>query len=67
MAQLAGIFREQLHIRPNLQTYEVLLGGVATAGDERKVVDVCAEVSSNGLHLSARGLSLMIKGFLRMV
>jgi len=65
MGALRTLFWEQFHIRPNLQTFEVLIGGYATDGDETSVADVCAEVSALGLCLSPRGLSLAIKGFLK--
>jgi len=48
-----------------LQMYEVLLGGYATAGDEKKVTELCAEASARSLRLSARALSLIIKGYLK--
>jgi len=65
MGALRTMFWEQFRIRPNLQTFEVLIGGYATDGDEKGVAEVCAEVSALGLSLTPRGLSLAIKGFLK--
>eukprot|EP00443_Scrippsiella_acuminata_P090331 CAMPEP_0115553500 /NCGR_PEP_ID=MMETSP0271-20121206/96809_1 /TAXON_ID=71861 /ORGANISM="Scrippsiella trochoidea, Strain CCMP3099" /LENGTH=587 /DNA_ID=CAMNT_0002987195 /DNA_START=146 /DNA_END=1906 /DNA_ORIENTATION=+ len=65
MTELARALRHELLIASTLQTYEVLLGGFATAGDERRVAEVAAEMSASRVRMSARGLSLTIKGFLK--
>lgn len=65
MEELHEAFRRDLGIHPTLQTYEVLLGGYATAGDEKLVRLVVAELTTCRYRLSARGLCLMIKGFLK--
>lgn len=65
MVDLHKIFSETFNIPPTLQTYEVLLGGYATAGDEAKAADIMAEAKANKIEMSARGYCLMIKGFLK--
>jgi len=63
--ELVNDLRNKLHIRPTAQTYEVLLGGHASVGDERKVQELCAEMHQARQKLTARGYSLTIKGFLK--
>lgn len=62
---LAKDFKVKLKIRPNSQTYEVLLGGHASAGNDARVLEICAEIHANRQKLTARGFSLTIKGFLK--
>lgn len=57
--------RCKLHIQPTFQVYEVLLGGHASAGNERRVTELCAEIHKRQQKLTARGYSLTIKGFLK--
>jgi pentatricopeptide repeat protein len=52
-------------VKANYQSYEILLGGYATAGDLDKVKDVVAYLISIKQKLTARGYSLIIKGFLK--
>jgi pentatricopeptide repeat protein len=63
--ELADDFRNQLQIRPSAYTYEVLLGGHASAGDEKRVSELCTEMSECRQKMTARGYSLTIKGFLK--
>jgi len=64
--ELASDFKHQLHISATVQTYEVLLGGHASAGDERKVSEICKRMQEVGrFKLTPRGYSLTIKGFLK--
>jgi len=65
MEDMHEAFRRDLGVHPTLQTYEVLLGGYATAGDEKRVKLVVAELATCRYRLSPRGLCLMIKGFLK--
>lgn len=65
MEQLHKVFCDRLRIRPSSQVYEALLGGHASVGDERKVAEVCSELQSNHMKITARGYSLTIKGFLK--
>jgi len=44
---------------------EVLLGGYASAGDEARVLKLRAKVSGARPRMTARGFSLIIKGFLK--
>lgn len=64
MEKLGDTLR-QLNLQPNLQTFEVLVGAYATAAMQDKVKEVCSEVAASRMHLSPRGLSLAIKGFLK--
>jgi pentatricopeptide repeat protein len=63
--ELANDFKCKLHISPTVHTYEILLGGHASVGDERKVAELCAEMESRRQVLTARCYSLAIKGFLK--
>lgn len=65
MKMLADKFQHDLGIPPSLHMYEVLLGGYATAGDERSVEAIVGELERCRFRMSARGLSLTIKGFLK--
>jgi len=65
MEELAQNFRQKMRILPTPQTYEVLLGGYASVGDEKKVQKLCEEVHTANQKLTARGYSLIIKGFLK--
>mmetsp|Transcript_123608 Transcript_123608/g.227782 ORF Transcript_123608/g.227782 Transcript_123608/m.227782 type:complete len:1019 (+) Transcript_123608:145-3201(+) len=65
MEQVHKSFCDSLRIRPSAQIYEVLLGGHASVGDERKVAEICSELQSNHMKITARGYSLTIKGFLK--
>jgi len=63
--ELAQDFSKTLLIRPNYQTYEVLLGGHASVGDDRRVSELCNEILEARQKLTARAYSLIIKGFLK--
>jgi len=65
MEELSQVFRQKMRIAPTPQTYEVLLGGYASVGDEKKVQELCDEVHAANQKLTARGYSLTIKGFLK--
>lgn len=65
LEELAQDFRRKLSIAPTFQTYEVLLGGHASAGDEHKVKEILAEFQKGRQKVTARGYSLTIKGFLK--
>jgi len=65
MSEIANLFRSQLSIKHTSQTYEVLLGGFASVGDEQSVSNTRAEIVAAGLKVTARGYSLIIKGFLK--
>jgi len=58
-------FQKDLHIKPTYQMYEILLGGFASVGDEKKVAEVSATIHANRMKLTARAHSLTIKGFLK--
>ncbi len=64
MMELVQGYR-QLRVQPNSQIYEVLLGGFASIGDEKKVVELMEEIHAADIKLTARGYSLTIKGFLK--
>lgn len=63
--ELATELRSKLHIQPNIQTYEVLLGGHASVGDARRVAALFNEMREDRQKINARGYSLTIKGFLK--
>jgi pentatricopeptide repeat protein len=63
--QLTMEFSTKLNIQPSFQTYEVLLGGHASAGNQKRVNELCAQITKNRQKLTARGYSLMIKGYLK--
>lgn len=65
MEELSQIFRQKMRIDPTPQTYEVLLGGYASVGDEKRVQELCDEIRAANQKLTARGYSLTIKGFLK--
>jgi pentatricopeptide repeat protein len=66
LEELANGFRINFGINPNAQTYEILLGGYASAGDEGKVSQLCTEMHQTRQKVvTARGYSLTIKGFLK--
>lgn len=65
MERLATEFQEGLKISPLLSTFEVLIGGYASAGDKAKVEEVMSRVRESGLRPSVKALSLTIKGFLK--
>eukprot|EP00933_Yihiella_yeosuensis_P025230 TRINITY_DN1957_c1_g1_i1.p1 TRINITY_DN1957_c1_g1~~TRINITY_DN1957_c1_g1_i1.p1 ORF type:complete len:1032 (-),score=250.13 TRINITY_DN1957_c1_g1_i1:180-3275(-) len=65
MAELCDIFKTELRLKCSLPMYEVLLGGFATVGDHAKVDELLKQVRADHLKLSARGYSLLIKGFLK--
>lgn len=62
---LAREFKRTLSIRFTSQMYEVLLGGHASAGDDSRVLELCAEMQTQHQKLTPRGFSLTIKGFLK--
>lgn len=65
MDEFVRELKQKLCFHPNNQIYEVLVGGHASAGDERRVSELCAEMTRNRQKLTARGYSLIIKGFLK--
>jgi len=52
-------------VKANYQSYEILLGGYATAANIQKVRETVAYLISIKQKLTARGYSLIIKGFLK--
>jgi len=64
MHEVSESFR-QLNIPFTPQIFEVLLGGYAAVGDEKKVASICQEIGAKGQKPSARGYSLAIKGLLK--
>mmetsp|Transcript_51436 Transcript_51436/g.110068 ORF Transcript_51436/g.110068 Transcript_51436/m.110068 type:complete len:1039 (-) Transcript_51436:95-3211(-) len=65
MDETLRVIQERLQITPTDQTYDVLLGGHAGAGDEARVTFLCNKIRSSGRTLTARSFALIIKGFLR--
>jgi pentatricopeptide repeat protein len=65
LEEIVSEFRQRLNIYPNGQTYEVLLGGYASIGDEKKVSQICEQMNESRVKLTARGYSLTIKGYLK--
>jgi len=65
MDRLLQVFKGELKLYPTSLVYEVLLGGYATAGDEKKVTEVWEEMRNSGHKFTARAYSLTIKGFLK--
>lgn len=65
MVELWDAFQKVLEITPTVQMYEILLGGFASVGNERKVEETFEEIRANRIKLTARGYSLTIKGFLK--
>mmetsp|Transcript_43945 Transcript_43945/g.82118 ORF Transcript_43945/g.82118 Transcript_43945/m.82118 type:complete len:1032 (-) Transcript_43945:129-3224(-) len=65
MEELQKVFYEKFRIQPSTQIYEVLLGGYASAGEEKQVAEICSRLGKGGMKISARGYSLTIKGFLK--
>lgn len=63
--ELAQEFQQQFAIQHNYQTYEVLIGGHAAAGNECRVRELFAELHKIGQKPTARAYSLTIKGFLK--
>jgi pentatricopeptide repeat protein len=64
MEEFHSAATQQLQIAPSFQTYEVLLGGYASAGMEAKVMETFAEAASRS-KITTRGCSLTVKGFLK--
>lgn len=65
MEELSATLQSKLHISASVGSYEVLLGGYANVGDEQKVRDVISSMKIDGRKITARGYSLIIKGFLK--
>jgi len=65
MEDLWEAFQTDLHIKPTYQMYEMLIGGFASVGDEKKVAEVFETLNKSRMKLTARGYSLTIKGFLK--
>jgi len=64
--ELASAFKNRLNIFPSVGTFEILIGGHASAGCEEKVEEIFAEARQ--CHPKApmsRGHSLAVKGFLK--
>jgi pentatricopeptide repeat protein len=64
MEEMFSMITGELGITPCTFVYEALLGGYASAGLEAKVEERLSEIRSRH-KVSARGYSLMIKGFLK--
>eukprot|EP00933_Yihiella_yeosuensis_P047268 TRINITY_DN4301_c0_g1_i1.p1 TRINITY_DN4301_c0_g1~~TRINITY_DN4301_c0_g1_i1.p1 ORF type:complete len:1033 (-),score=273.52 TRINITY_DN4301_c0_g1_i1:115-3213(-) len=65
MMELWQSFQHDLNLKRSLPMYEVLLGGFATVGDQAKVAEILGLIQADKHKLSARGYSLLIKGFLK--
>eukprot|EP00441_Pelagodinium_beii_P026001 CAMPEP_0197650912 /NCGR_PEP_ID=MMETSP1338-20131121/31235_1 /TAXON_ID=43686 ORGANISM="Pelagodinium beii, Strain RCC1491" /NCGR_SAMPLE_ID=MMETSP1338 /ASSEMBLY_ACC=CAM_ASM_000754 /LENGTH=1040 /DNA_ID=CAMNT_0043225425 /DNA_START=139 /DNA_END=3261 /DNA_ORIENTATION=+ len=69
MVELWDAFYEELDMQRSLSTYEVILGGFASAGLPAKVKEHMNKMSrdlfTTGSQLSPRGFSLVIKGYLK--
>eukprot|EP00747_Dinoflagellata_sp_TGD_P118012 gnl/TRDRNA2_/TRDRNA2_172723_c1_seq1.p1 gnl/TRDRNA2_/TRDRNA2_172723_c1~~gnl/TRDRNA2_/TRDRNA2_172723_c1_seq1.p1 ORF type:complete len:1016 (+),score=262.65 gnl/TRDRNA2_/TRDRNA2_172723_c1_seq1:94-3141(+) len=65
LEQFYAALKDELWIAPTSQMNEVLLGGFAAAGKEQKVAEFCAEMHASRQKITARGFSLIIKGFLK--
>lgn len=65
MEELANRCSEELQIPKTAQLYEVLVGGYASVADQKMVEQVREEMSASGQKLTARGYSLIIKGYLK--
>jgi len=65
MEELQKVFSDSFRIQQTVQVYEVLLGGYASAGDEKAVAEISSRLATGRLKVSARGYSLTIKGFLK--
>lgn len=65
MDELAEEFKCRLLIQPTVQTYEVLLGGHAFIGNEKRVSQLFEELGKASMRVSIRGYSMAIKGFLK--
>jgi len=65
MEQFNSVMQHRFQLAPSSQTYEVLLGGYASAGDEANVWQLIKEVHAARSKLTPRGFALTIKGFLK--
>jgi len=65
MEEVRKVLDDDLQIYPTVQIYEALLGGYASAGDEKQVEDVLSKLCTGRMKVSARGYALTIKGFLK--
>jgi len=69
MVEIWDAFYEELDMQRSSSTYEVILGGFASAGLPDNVNQYLKKMStdlfSTGLRLSPRGFSLVIKGYLK--
>jgi len=65
MMKLWGLFQSELKMGRTHSMYEVVLAGFATVGDCQNVKEVSAQLKKDKQTISARGYSLMIKGFLK--
>mmetsp|Transcript_44399 Transcript_44399/g.128480 ORF Transcript_44399/g.128480 Transcript_44399/m.128480 type:complete len:1076 (-) Transcript_44399:33-3260(-) len=65
MLDLWAAFQKTLRIEPSYRMYETLLGGFAAVGDEKRVNETLEELKARNWKLTARGFSVMIKGFLK--
>jgi pentatricopeptide repeat protein len=59
------MFVQRLRISPKACMQEVLLGGYAMAGDEKKTAKLVAKLREANQKVTVRGYSLMMKGFLK--
>jgi len=57
--------RSAVHIIPSMHMYDVMLGGYAAVGQEEKVLNLMGMMQAESTKVSARGFSLIIKGFLK--
>lgn len=65
LEELAGAFQQRLRIQRGASMYEALLYGFASAGCKHKVTELVAQMRARKQKVTARGFSLIIKGFLR--
>lgn len=65
MEELFKSFTRQLCIPVTVHMNEVLLGGHASAGNEKKVAQLVAQMRERRQKVTVRGYALMVKGFLK--
>jgi pentatricopeptide repeat protein len=67
MEEFVETMQNSLRIKLSCQVHEVLLGGYAAVGDEKKVAKVMEDMRKSRQQMTARGYSLTIKGYLKNV
>mmetsp|Transcript_16123 Transcript_16123/g.29030 ORF Transcript_16123/g.29030 Transcript_16123/m.29030 type:complete len:1035 (+) Transcript_16123:85-3189(+) len=65
LEDLATALQQRLRIQRGTAMYEALLNGFASAGCKHKVSELVAQMRARKQKVTARGFSLIIKGFLR--